>query len=99
MSYEIVFTDTSRKQFKKLEKDIQERIIKALERIRIRPEVHVKKLVGDLGYRLRAGEYRIILDIEKEKLIILVIKIGHRKNIYKNTRRRRVQKSLFFDFS
>ena len=83
MSYEIVFTDTSRKQFKKLEKDIQERIIKALERIRIRPEAHIKKLIGDPGYRLRVGEYRIILDIEKEKLIILVIKIGHRKNIYK----------------
>jgi len=79
MSYEIIFTNTSRKQFKKLEKDIQERIIKALERIRIRPEAHIKKLVGDPG----VGEYRIILDIEKEKLIILVIKIGHRKNIYK----------------
>jgi len=83
MSYEIIFTDTSRKQFKKFEKDIQERIIKAIERIRIRPEAHIKKLVGDPGYRLRVGEYRIILDIEKEKLIILVIKIGHRKNIYK----------------
>jgi len=83
MSYEIIFTDTSRKQFKKLEKDVQERIIKALERIRIRPEVHVKKLVGDPGYRLRVGEYRVIIDIKKDKLIILVIKIGHRKNIYK----------------
>ena len=83
MSYEIIFTDTSRKQFKKLGKDIQERIIKALERIRIRPESHLKKLVGDQGYRLRVGEYRVILDIEKDKLIILVIKIGHRKNIYK----------------
>ena len=84
MSYEIIFTDTSRKQFKKLEKDIQERIVKALERIRIRPESHVKKLVGDLGYRLRVGEYRVILDIKKDKLIILVIKIDHRKSIYKN---------------
>jgi mRNA interferase RelE/StbE len=84
MSYEILFTDTSLKQFKKLEKEVQERIIKALERIRIRPEIHVKKLVGDPGYRLRVGDYRVILDIEKDKLIILVIKIGHRKNIYKN---------------
>ena len=84
MSYEIFFTDTSRKQFKKLEKNVQERIIKTLERIRIRPEVHVKKLIGDPGYRLRVGEYRVIIDIYKDKLIILVIKIGHRKNIYKN---------------
>jgi len=84
MSYEIIFTDTSRKQFRKLEKDVQERIVKALERIRIRPEVHVKKLVGDPGYRLRVGEYRVIIDIYKDRLIILVIEIGHRKNIYKN---------------
>lgn len=83
MSYEILFTDTSHKQFKKLEREIQKRIIHALERIRIRPEKHVKKLVGDPGYRLRVGDYRVILDIKKDKLIILVIKIGHRKNIYK----------------
>ena len=84
MSYEITFTDTSRKQFRKLEKDVQERIITALERIRIRPESFVKKLVGDPGYRLRVGDYRVILDIQKSELVILVIKIGHRKNIYKN---------------
>jgi len=84
MSYEILFTDISRRQFNKLEKSVQEKIIAALERIRIRPEAHVKKLVGDPGYRLRVGRYRVILDIYKDKLIILVIKIGHRKNIYKN---------------
>ncbi|MDG6218911.1 MAG: type II toxin-antitoxin system RelE/ParE family toxin [Candidatus Thermoplasmatota archaeon] len=84
MSYEITFTDTSRRQFRKLEKDVQERIIKALERIRIRPESYVKKLVGDPGYKLRVGDYRVILDIQKSELIILVIKIGHRKNIYKD---------------
>ena len=84
MSYEIIFTDTSRRQFNKLEKDVQERIISALERIRIIPEAHVKKLIGDSGYRLRVGNYRVILDIYKDKLVILVIKIGHRKNIYKS---------------
>jgi len=78
MSYEIIFTDTSRRQFRKLEKDVQERIIIALERIRIRPESYVKKLVGDPGYRLRIGGYRVILDIQKSELIILVINIGHR---------------------
>mgnify|MGYP006291475679 CR=1 FL=1 len=84
MSYAITFTNTSRRQFRKLEKDVQERIIKALERIRIRPESYVKKLVGDPGYRLRVGDYRVILDIYKSELIILVIKVGQRKNIYKN---------------
>ncbi|MEM4258797.1 MAG: type II toxin-antitoxin system RelE/ParE family toxin [Candidatus Thermoplasmatota archaeon] len=42
------------------------------------------KLVGDPGYKLRVGDYRVILEIEKEKLVILVLIIGHRKNIYGN---------------
>jgi len=84
MTYDLVFSDKSLKQLKKLDKEIQERIIVSLERIRIRPEVHVTKLVGDIAYRLRIGDYRVVLDIEKRKLLILVIKIGHRKNIYKN---------------
>ena len=81
--YEILLSETALKQLKKLEKDIQERIISTLERIRIRPEAHITKLVGDPGYKLRAGDYRIILDVDKNKLLILVIKIGHRKRVYK----------------
>jgi mRNA interferase RelE/StbE len=83
MSYEIIFSDKAFKQLKKLEQKNQERIIKVLERIRIRPESFVTKIVGDPGFRLRVGEYRVIVDIEKEKLLILVIKIGHRSRIYK----------------
>jgi mRNA interferase RelE/StbE len=82
MTYEIFFSDSALTQLKKLEHSIQERIIKSLERIRIRPEAYVTKLVGDPGYRLRVGDYRVIMDIDKEKLHILIIKIGHRKNIY-----------------
>ena len=80
--YEIVFSDKAKKQFLKLEKDIQRRIISSLDRIKLRPEVYVTKLVGETAYRLRVGDYRIIMDIDKGKLIILVIKVGHRKNIY-----------------
>ena len=82
MTYEIIFSDNALTQLKKLEHSIQERIIKSLERIRIRPEAYVTKLVGDPGYRLRVGDYRVIIDIDKEKLHILIIKISHRKNIY-----------------
>ena len=80
--YEILFSDTARKKLKKLEKKKQSRIIKALERIRIRPERFVKRLVGCPYYRLRVGDYRVILDIKKDKLIILVLTMGHREKIY-----------------
>ncbi len=81
--YEIFFSRRAEKQFKKLELCIQDRIISTLERIRIRPKAHVIKLVGDPGYKLRVGEYRVIMDIKQNELLIFVIKMGHRKKIYK----------------
>ena len=81
--FEIVFSDNALKQLKKLDKSVHERIVSALEKIRIRPESYVTKLVGDPAYKLRVGDYRVIMDIDKEKLMILIIKIGHRKHVYK----------------
>ena len=82
MTYEVIFSDKALRQLKKLEKQIQERIIAVLERIRVRPETYVTKLVGDPGYKLRVGDYRIIMDIDNKILKILSLKVGHRKNIY-----------------
>jgi len=83
MTYEIIFSASALKELKKLEREVQQKIISALERLRIRPERYVTKLVGDPGYRLRVGQYRVIMDIDKGKLMILVIKVGHRKSICK----------------
>jgi len=80
--YEIIFSEKAKKQLEKLERSIQERIIQSLERIRIRPEAFVTKLVGDPAYKFRVGDYRIILDVDRGKLLILVIKVGHRKSVY-----------------
>ena len=81
--YSVEFSKTAEKQLYKLEKNVQVRIISTLERIRVRPYPHVKKLVSSPYFRLRVGEYRVILDIKEDKLIIFVIEIGHRRNIYK----------------
>jgi mRNA interferase RelE/StbE len=83
MTYEIIFSDKALKQLKNLERSAQERIISVLERIRVRPEAYVTKLVGDSGYRLRVGDYRIIVDVDQKELHVLVLKVGHRKNVYK----------------
>lgn len=80
--YNIIFSDTALKQLKKLEKPIQLRIITSLERIRIRPEAYVVKLVGEPYYKFRVGDYRVILDVKSAELIIFIIKIGHRRDIY-----------------
>ena len=81
--YSIEFSELARKQFLKLPIEIQKRVVSILERIKIRPASHLKKLVGDPAFSLRVGDYRIIMDIQRDKLLILVIRVGHRKNIYK----------------
>lgn len=81
--YSIIYSLKVSKQIKLLDKKLKERIISTIERCRFRPYAYVKKLVGNKNFSLRAGDYRIILDIKENELRIFVIEIGHRRNIYK----------------
>ena len=81
--YDILFHDKAKRQLRKLPLEIQKRILSSLERIKLRPFHFVKRKQGTPYYILRVGEYRIILDIKQDKLLILVIELGLRKKIYK----------------
>jgi mRNA interferase RelE/StbE len=81
--YDLILSDKSKEQLKKLSKNLQDRIGAVFERIRIRPFHFVKRKQGTPHFILRIGEYRAILDIKNKKLIILVLEIGPRKKIYK----------------
>lgn len=81
--YDVYFTKRSEKQFLKLEKTVRKRIKAALERARVRPHKHFERLVGDKSFKLRVGNYRVLADLNNESLVILVIEVGHRRNIYK----------------
>lgn len=86
MSYSILFTDRTRKQFSKLNKDMQRRIIDYLEnKVTIHPLKFGKSLVGSKKglWRYRVGDYRIICNISNNQLLVLVVDIGHRKEVYK----------------
>lgn len=82
--FEVRLSKLAEKQLYKLPQNIQNRIIRTLERIKIRPHAHIKKLVSSPYFVLRVGDYRVILDIKNKELVILIIEIGHRKNIYKS---------------
>ena len=81
--YDVEFSKHAEKQFYKLTIVTQERIVSTLERIRVRPYPHVKKLVDSSYFRLRVGDYRVILNIKENKLLIYVLEVGHRNKIYK----------------
>ena len=80
--YVIEFTKRAEKQFDKLPYEIRERIVSSLDRTRIRPQHFFERLVGEKSYKLRVGDYRVIADILSDKILILVLEVGHRKNIY-----------------
>jgi len=80
--YTIIISDKAKKQLDKLQQDIKDRIGNAIDRIKINPFHYVLRLVGSPYYRLRVGDYRVILDIQQDRLIIFVIELGHRKNVY-----------------
>lgn len=80
--YELLYSDYAEKQLGKLPQDVRERILATLERCRIRPFVHAKKLVGNPYFSIRVGDYRVIANIINNELKIFVIEVGHRKNVY-----------------
>jgi mRNA interferase RelE/StbE len=81
MMYRIEWKENAIKDIEKLERNISRRIYLKIEEISIDPfSKDIKKLKGIDAFRLRVGDYRIILDIKGD--LITVLKVGHRKNIY-----------------
>lgn len=84
MKYYLTYTNAAFKDIHKLNKTTKQRIKKTLERYQNDPLYYARKLINtECGeYRFRVGDYRIIFDLEDNKIIIL--RVGHRKNIYQN---------------
>ena len=89
MRYQVELTDRARKLLDKMDSQVSRRIKKwindNLEGCE-NPRLYGKALTGNLkGYwRYETGDYRIVADIRDNKLIILITKIGHRREIYRS---------------
>jgi mRNA interferase RelE/StbE len=82
--YRIEYGEDARKNIKKFPKNIQERIIRAIEqRLTIAPETG-KPLVKEWKEhrRIRVGDFRIIYKIFEEKVVVFIVDIDHRKEVY-----------------
>lgn len=86
MIYTVEWTETSLKQLGKLDKVLTKRIVNKVEAITSNPFSFVKKLKGFDLYRLRVGDYRAIMSIEKAKMVIFVLEVGPRSVIYRKYR-------------
>ncbi len=84
MTYEVNFSKKATKAYRKLPADIRLRIDQKIDYLRNAPRGHdTKKLSGhENAYRTRVGSYRIVYEIEDEKLLVWILDVGPRSSIY-----------------
>lgn len=86
MSYQIEFTKVASKQFNKLPEDIKRLFALKVQGLATQPRLNgVKKLESeDDFYRIKVGDYRVIYQIFDDVLLVSVVKVGHRSDVYKD---------------
>ncbi len=87
MSYKVEYTEQAIKELRKIDKHTQFFILAWIEKNLVdceNPRQHGKGLTANRSgeWRYRVGDYRIIAEIEDEKVIILVLTVGHRREVY-----------------
>jgi len=83
-SYKVELTRSAEKDLRRIDKRYIPRVFAVVESLEHEPHpVGSKKLSGsDRTYRIRVGTYRVIYEIEDDCLKVLVVKMGHRRNVY-----------------
>jgi mRNA interferase RelE/StbE len=85
LNYQLFIERSAQKNLAKIQPNDRERIIVAIRNLADNPRpAGSKKLTGRNAWRIRIGDYRVIYEIEDNKLIILVVDVGHRKEIYRS---------------
>ena len=85
LAWTIEWDDFAKKQLKKLDRSIQKKILDYLDgKVIDNPQTFGRELVGNKAglWRYRIENYRVICKLEKDRLVVLVLAVGHRKEIY-----------------
>lgn len=82
-TYTIKLSRSAEKEFDRLDSSLQRRILKKLRGLEAAPRGPGSiKLSGDESWRVRIGDYRVVYEIHDDVLIVLVLRVGHRRDIY-----------------
>lgn len=83
MSYTVSLSNAAQKQLSRLDRSIARRITEAMAALGDSPRPPgCKKLVGIDAWRIRVGDYRVVYQIFDGRLLVLVVRIGHRREVY-----------------
>lgn len=84
MPYTVIIKKSAQKELDSLPKKLQLRIIGVIDLLAVNPfPPNAKKLQGREGYRIRTSDYRILYNVDGDQLSITVVRVGHRRNVYR----------------
>jgi len=83
--YQVLISRSAEKQLKKMTPQVQRKVAAVIMSLEIEPRPYgSKKLTGTVSsYRVRVGDYRVIYDIYECEIVVSVLKIGHRRDVYR----------------
>ena len=83
--YRVIFKPSADRQLRKLPVDVQRRIVGDVESLARNPRpAGVVKLTGDENlWRIRIGDYRVVYEIHDDRLMVLVLRVANRKDVYR----------------
>lgn len=84
MNYSLEFRPAALRELKKLPREVSNHLHVIFEKLKENPRPPgCLKMKGDTGFwRVRSGNYRVVYDIQDSKLVVLIVDVGHRKDIY-----------------
>lgn len=87
MAHDVVLSPAAARQLRKLDPPVRRRIQAAIELLSVQPRPPAAtQLVGGAGeWRVRTGDHRIVYEIQDEVLVVLVLRVGHRREVYRST--------------
>ena len=84
MTYRVEWAPRARKQVDELSGNIAGRVFAAVGELAAEPRPHgCTKLTGEEAWRIRIGDYRVIYEIHDRRLLVLVVRVAHRREVYR----------------
>jgi mRNA interferase RelE/StbE len=83
VAYRLIFEPRAFRELRRLPPQAAARIVRVIDLLAEEPRPHgARKLVGQEAYRVRAGDYRVIYDIDDPGRAVFIVTIGHRREVY-----------------
>ena len=81
--YTVIISDDAQRELRRLDRSVSRRIVAAIEDLADDPLRKLKRLVNSPLYRLRVGDWRVIVEVDEREVRVIAIKVAHRRSIYR----------------